>query len=98
MSTISVSIEEVPISEHPNFHKKFATWGIIPAGRHPIYDECGEMVAEIITPENRDGYRPELDGMSMSDMWDVERQDWRIQPPGMEGVTKFLKQKTTFAE
>jgi hypothetical protein len=88
-------IEEVCISEHPNFHKVIEEWGVIPAHwRDTIIDyETGELGEPEWIPENREGHRPELDGMSMADMWYYEKKCWKIHPPGFEGIRYFLRNK-----
>lgn len=96
--TLSASIEEVSISEHPSFQEARNDWGVIPAHFETIeWDEWGEPVRQEWVPENRAGYRPEFDGKSLADMWDAEKQDWAIQPPGMNGITSFLRPKYSWA-
>jgi len=93
-STLSVVIEEVSITEHPKFREVRNDWGVIPARFETVeWDEYGESIIRQWVTENRDGYRPELDGKSLADMWDAEKGDWAIQPPGMEGITSFLRPK-----
>jgi len=87
-------MEEALISEHPSFHDVRYDWGVIPAHFETVeWDEWGETVRQEWVPENRSGHRPELDGKSLADMWDAEKQDWAIQPPGAGGITHFLRIK-----
>jgi len=97
-STLSATIEEVLISEHPNFHEARNDWGVIPAHFEAVeWDEYGESIRQEWVPENRIGYRPELDGKSLADMWDAKKEDWAIQPPGMKGITSFLRPKYSWS-
>ena len=93
--TLSVSFEEVSISQHPSFHEVRNDWGVIPAHFETV--EWDESVRQEWVPENRAGYRPELDGKSLADMWDAEKEEWAIQPPGMEGITSFLRPKHSWS-
>jgi len=93
-STLSVVLEEASITEHPKFREVRNDWGVIPAHFENVeWDEYGEPIIRQWVTENRDGHRPELDGKSLADMWDAEKGDWAIQPPGMEGITSFLRPK-----
>jgi len=85
--------KEVCISLHPDFKTPRIDWGVIPEHwKDAWYDEeTDEDHPRELIPEDRSGHRPELDGMSMSDIWDHEKKDWKIQPPGMEGVYHFLQ-------
>ena len=97
MKTLHHTAEEVCISEHPAFHEKRSDWGVIETHWSPVYDDEGYEIEREWIPENRRKYRPELDGMSLADMWDDEKNDWRIQPPGFEGITRFMRPKITWA-
>jgi len=90
MTTYTPITREAPISEHPKFHTPRPEWGVIDAHWSRTYDDYGEESGVEWIPENRAGHRPELDGMSMADMWDFERGEWRIDPPGFSGITSFL--------
>lgn len=97
---LNARIEESSITEHPEFNVKRNDWGV----RHAYwidasYDLDGNEIspAEFV-PEDRSKYRPDLDGMAMADMWDNEKGDWRITPPGMEGITTFLRPKLVWID
>jgi hypothetical protein len=95
MKTITHTVEEACISEHPCFTKKQAEWGVRDEYWTPEWEdmETGEYHESEFIPEDRSGHKPELDGMSMADMWDYEKGEWRIKPPGYEGITTFMRPK-----
>jgi hypothetical protein len=80
----------IPITEHPDFNKPRFDWGVIPACTIPEhYDDEGNFVPEVVIPEDRTFYRPDLDGKAMKDFWNGE--DFEGTPlNNMKGVTSFL--------
>lgn len=90
--TLTLQTVEKPITEHPLFNVQRVDWGVIP--QFEIVNEDGET--EVI-PEDRTNYRPDMDGLSMADMWDDELQNWRenFPPPGMAGIKSFLGSRLT---
>jgi hypothetical protein len=85
--TLTLQTAEKPITEHPHFNVQRVDWGVRP--QYELTNEDGETE---IVPEDRTNYRPDMDGLSMSDMWNDEKQDWNegFTPPGMAGIKSFL--------
>ena len=92
-TTLTMSMEEVSVTLHPDFTKPRDDWGVIPAHTTEEYWDADDVhwPAEQV-PENRSRWKPEYDGKSMSDFWDHERGEFMEDSPcGIQGITTFLR-------
>ena len=94
---ITHSIEEVPISEHPEYGKPRNDWGVIPAHTEEAHEEIGThgglvWIEERLIPEDRSGWIPEWEGKSMGDL--IEQFPNDMRNPFL-GIKFFLRPKIT---
>ena len=100
MKTMTTSIEEVSIAEHPEFHKPMNDWRVRAEYWKHDLDEWGEIIpgTGVLIPEDRSQWRPDEDGKSMSDFWDYEKGEFKEGSPCPLGITSFLKPVRTITE
>ena len=99
-TAITNSIEQVSITEHPDFHKPKNDWRVIPERWKFEHDEWDQIIpgTGVSIPEDRSQWIPEEDGKSMADFWDYDKEQFKDDSPFPAGITTFLKPVTKITE
>ena len=99
MKTITARTVDKSITDHPNFYKPQYDWGVIPASYHEAYEDCdGVWHEEGTIPEDRSGWRQDLEGKSMADLWDYEKGEFTPDARQLGGITTYLTTEITETE